>query len=143
MTDTASDVQNVIAEAEKGRELWARMAQDIGYKDDWWLVILPEDNKEIEDTLIENLSDIMKEKYCKQAVLIGTEDILIDDPGVLYLKMNADEIKALLRYYRLLQFTENIYVASDRQPYGCGAIIGKKGISMEDYVRDAIFTKRG
>ena len=45
----------------------------------------------------------------------------------------------LVSYYRLQQFFRNIVVITMEEPFGTGGIVGKCGITLDDYVRDALY----
>ena len=89
------------------------------------------------------LPQIKQEKYMEKVVVLTEELHTVISKDIIQVQRNQQVIESIMRYYRLQQFAFNIYVASDEMPYGCSSIIGVKGITIEDYVRYAIFTERG
>lgn len=110
-----------------------------------YLIICPTDLFLLNKTAMENLIEFLTRKYIKRAVVLslysGLEEFCpqSDMVDVRFHNMDKSQIDCILKYYRLTQFAPNIVVVSLEEPFGSGNIIGKKEITLEDYVKDAIY----
>lgn len=125
--------------AMEGKRCWLDIKKMYNIKCEDCLVILPSDNHELNKCAIKYLPAYMEKKHIRKSLLVSKSDLNIADKQVTAIKLTFDKIQALLKYYRLLQFTRNIVVISLESPYGNENIINKENISMDDYVRDAIY----
>ena len=136
-------LDDYMREAIHGRNNWIDIKKQVGWQDNWTLVILPNRHSELVQCVIRMLPQIKQEKYMEKVVVLTEELHTVISKDIIQVQRNQQVIESIMRYYRLQQFASNIYVASDEMPYGCSSIIGVKGITIEDYVRYAIFTERG
>lgn len=125
--------------AMEGKRCWLDIKKMYNIKCEDCLVILPSDNYELNKCAIKYLPVYMEKKYIRKSFLVSKSDLNIVDKQVTVIKLTFDKIQALLKYYRLLQFTRNVVVISLESPYGNENIINKEDISMDDYVKDAIY----
>lgn len=129
--------------AKKGRDFWLDFKKEVSWRDEWSLIIVPDETPELREALIRLLPEIERRKYMIQPVII-TECEIDDCPeSVIYKLIGSEEMLALLKYYRLCQFASNVYVVSFEIPFGSDAMIGVKGITIDDYLLDSVFTERG
>lgn len=125
--------------AMEGKRCWLDIKKMYNIKCEDCLVILPSDDNELNKCAIKYLPSYMEKKYIRKSFLVSKGDLNIADKQVTVIKLTFDKIQALLKYYRLLQFTRNVVVISLESPYGNENIINKEDISMDDYVKDAIY----
>lgn len=131
--------------ALSGREVWIRLKETYKINEYCFLVLCPSDEILLNKAAMENLDEFLKRKYIKRAVVVSIyTDIrrLCEDSKqaeIQFVCISQEEMEGILKYYRLTQFTQNIVVISLEEPFGNGNIIGKEGITLEDYVRNAIY----
>lgn len=145
--DKDMKIEEVIAlkkqSALKGRELWISIKNDFEVDDESYLVILPTDEKKLNESTINNLTYFITRKYIKKIVLVVKDNIadqrmrkIAEVVPCVITNKNMDD---LISYCRLQQFFRNTVVVSMDEPFGTRGIVGKQGITLDDYVRDAIF----
>lgn len=142
------DLQADIEDAKRGRELWLEIKGQYSFDPiNDCLVILPSQERKLNQAAMKEIPDYMERKYLHRAIIISISSVPLTEQGQqfaeerqIFLKqLEKVQCKQLLKYYRLTQFTKNVIVVSLEEPYGNGNIIGKKGITMDDYVRNAVF----
>ena len=128
-----------------GRELWIELKRINQIDENWILILFPVDDSNLINAALKELPLYMRRKYLNSALLIGDnnnvviDEISVEGLNVLSKHISPEDIESILSYYRLQQFFKNIVVVSLNEPFGSDALIGKKGITIDDYVRDAIF----
>lgn len=142
------DLQTDIEAAVKGREIWLRIKEQYSFEmiNDC-LVIIPSLDKELNRAALEEIPNYMYRKYLRKAIIISSTDLPLIESGqesaekqqMFYIQLERVQCEQLLKYYCLTQFTKNVIAVSLEEPYGNGNIIGKEGITREDYIRNAIF----
>ena len=92
------------------------------------------------------LPEYMQTKYLSQAAVLersrpGTKAHICCAGGreVHFLPIPKEEIEAVLVYYRLVPFAQEVIVVSLAEPFACPGWIGRFGITSEQYIRDALF----
>lgn len=129
--------------AEKGRNLWLDFKKKVSWNDEWSLIIVPNEAPELREALIRLLPEIKRRKYMIQPVIISECEIADCPENVIYKLISCEDMLALLKYYRLCQFASNVYVVSCKMPFGNDGMIGVKGITIDNYLLDSVFTERG
>ena len=136
-------LDNKINEAKKGREVWLQLKDKWNIDSNWVLVIMPENDVKLNDCAIKKLSEYMKRKYYHKAIIIYCDDNFlqsIDYNDIFVLeKIDDSEMKCIVSYYCLQQFFKNIVVVSLEEPFGSKNVVGHMGISLVDYVENALF----
>ena len=139
------DLEYFFQKAMKGRDLWLSVKKVYKINEEWCVVIMPDDDLSLKKKAVDVIPEYLNRKYLKKAIIIESwsgksidNDYLIDERIVI--KYVADEdMNNLLRYYKLNQMFKNVVVISLKEPFGTTGIIGKCGITLDDYVRDALF----
>lgn len=131
--------------AVRGREYWIHMKEKYVPDEETGLVIVQSEEQEMIDTALRLLPVYMKRKYLKRVIVVieqktaaGIEKEKNSD-AVIFVAAQRKEIEDLLAYYRLVQFFHEIAVISVEEPYGNANIIGKEGITLYDYVKNALY----
>lgn len=127
--------------AGQGRELWKALEEEHGINNEWLTVILVPGYDGVNDIVLQKIPQYLKRKYIDMVLLITTDTHRpLDIQGKLtkWERITEREMKALLKYYRLSQFSKNIVVTAIEEPYGNWGIIGKSNISLEDYVENGL-----
>lgn len=127
--------------AGQGRELWKTLEKKHGVNDEWLTVILVPGYDSVNDLVLQKVPQYLKRKYIDMALLITTDvprPMKIRGKLTEWEQITEKEMKGLLKYYRLAQFSKNIVVTAIEEPYGNWGIIGKANISLEDYVENAL-----
>lgn len=131
--------------AYKGREYWINLREKYKIDEYCFLIICPTDDFLLNHIAMENLTDFLARKYIKRAVVLFIQPELSEcfsysaNADIQFVQVGQREMECILQYYRLTQFTKNIVVISLEQPFGNKNIVGKKGITLTDYVKDAIY----
>lgn len=144
MIDLYADIED----AKRGREIWLRIKGEYSFEPiNDCLIILPSWEIKINQAALRDIPDYMRRKYLHKAIVVSSTDMSLiesmQEPAegwqIFFKQLEQIQCEQLLKYYRLTQFTKNVIVVSLEEPYGNGNIIGKEGITLEDYIRNAIF----
>lgn len=126
-----------------GRKVWLELKEKYLITNDKCLVFISSSNKELNHYAIKNLKEYIEKKYYTGALVVCEDELKEDEKQYVQdfdvVCIDENIVKDLLAYYRLVQFTKNIVVVSEKEPYGNLGIVGKKDITLEDYVKDAIY----
>ncbi len=131
--------------AMAGREYWLHIKEKYRPDEETGLVIVQTNETEMADTAVRLLPVYMKRKYLKRIILIldrelATEIKKEENPkSVILVAVERRKIEELLVYHRLVPFFYETAVVSVEDPYGNANIIGKEGITLEDYVKNALY----
>lgn len=146
--DVMMDLQTDIEAAKKGREIWLEIKKQYSFEPIHdCLVVLPSREKELNSSALEEIPAYMQRKYLYKAIIISTADVprveseqsIVEERQIFFKQLEEIRCGQLLKYYGLTQFTKNVVVVSLNEPYGNGNIIGNEGITLKDYMRNAIF----
>lgn len=142
------DLQTDIEAAKKGREIWLEIKRQYSFESiNDCLVILPSQEKKINQEALKEVPGYMQRKYLHKAVIISDKGGPLPMYGqecaegrqIFFKQLEKIQCEQLLTYYRLTQFTKNVVVVFLEEPYGNGNIIGKEGIMLEDYIKNTFF----
>lgn len=131
--------------AVSGREYWMQLKEQYLPDAETGLIIVQTKEQDMIDTAIRLIPVYLKRKYLKRAILITDQETAVkaggaeDQEAVNLVAAERKQIDELLAYYRLVQFFHEIAVISVEEPFGNAHIIGKAGISLEDYVKNALY----
>ena len=129
----------------RGREIWLNLKDRNGIDNSWVLIIFPTGNKELNESALKCIPAFLKRKYLTNAILLAREgtgsfdDISIKEHIVVTRYLLETDMEAILTFYKLQRFFKNIVVVSLEESFSGGGIIVKCGITLDDYVADAIF----
>ena len=135
-------VETKFEKAILGRDIWIRLKQQYSITEDWYIVIFPTSDMSINKIARDYIKSFARKKYINHFLLLSrneNEKLNCEEIDVNEVQLNENEIEELTLYYRLQQFHRNIVIVSLDEPYASDGIIGKKGITLEDFVKDAIF----
>ena len=139
------NIEDKFEEAKIGKEIWDRLKSKYGITESDVIVIISDDSSEFISKSIKYLREYTKKKNLERELILYCDASPLDDKydeadnQRIYIKLQEKEIQSVLRLYRLVQFTKNIVVLSLSDPYAGAGIIGKVGITMDDYIKDAIY----
>lgn len=136
----ASTILQAEQEAIEGQKLWGFLKKKYSISINDGVMLLHKDRRELNSKVIENLQLYIYKKSIDRIFLFTDADIIKINISNLYTEnVGIKGLKAIERYYRLVQFTRNVVVVSEEAPFGSKGIIGKERIKIEDYVKDALF----
>lgn len=141
MEELKADFQSAL----KGWEYWLDLKERYRFNEKDGLIICPSDNCLLNKVAMEKLNEFLIRKYIQRVVILSVVPEIesyysrCDKVKAYFQQIGSANMYCLLKYYRLTQFTKNIVVISCEEPFGNRNIIGKKGITLSDYVRDAIY----
>lgn len=128
-----------------GRECWLYFKDKYNLRIEDYIILFPDDEETLNQVAASQLTDFLKRKFAKKALVLCVNSevkkvienfIEVNIPSEI---ISEKDMQNLLKYYRLVQFTKNIVIISTEEPFGNDHIIGKDGITAEDYIRDAIY----
>lgn len=131
--------------AVAGREYWIQLKEQYLPDEETGLIIVQTKEQDMIDTAIRLIPVYMKRKYLKRVLVVTDRETAAkvekqENPdAVTIVAAQRDQMEELLAYYRLVQFFHEIAVVSVEEPYGNANIIGKAGITLEDYVKNALY----
>lgn len=132
--------------ALRGREYWMSLKKQYGLDEKTGLFLFPSLDNELNQEAIKLLPWYLKKKYLTMAVIVTDQEAVVKqadsvkkEEAVFLRKTDGDSLNDLLNYYRLVQFHSAVVVISMEEPYGNRHIIGKAGITLNDYVRNALY----
>lgn len=131
--------------AVRGWNYWMHIKEKYVPDEEIGLVIVQSEDKAMVDAALGLLPVYMKRKYLKRVIVVMERETA-DGTGregtpdsVVFVAAQRKEIDDLLAYYRVVQFFHEIAVISVEEPYGNANIIGKEGITLSDYVKNALY----
>lgn len=130
------DLESHFALAEKGKSLWERI--DAKYNSDLY-ILFPHENEEYNYYALLHLDQYIEQKGAKKVVFLCSDSGMIKaiplftEKRIIIHRMLLDEIKAVIKYYALFEFTARLTIISLTEPYDtCGEnFLGVKGITKE------------
>lgn len=131
--------------AVRGREYWIHIKEKYVPDEETGLIIMQSEEQDMVDAALGLLPVYMKRKYLKRAIVVMERETAAgmergrNPDSVIFVEAQREEIDALLAYHRVLQFFHEIAVISVEEPYGNANIIGKEGITLNDYVKNALY----
>lgn len=131
--------------AMAGREYWLHIKEQYRPDEETGLVVVQTKETEMVDTAVRLIPVYMKRKYLKRVILILDKEIAAKIKKeenwntVIFVVAERRQIEELLAYHRLVPFFYETAVVSVEEPYGNANIIGKEGITLEDYVKNALY----
>lgn len=137
-----------MAEAQaaiSGREYWLCLKEKYLPDKETGLIIVHTKEPDMIDTAIRLIPVYLERKYLKRVLVVTDKEtaVKIKEGGkpapVTFVTVRREQMEELLAYYRLVQFFHEIVVISVEDPYGNAHIIGKAGITIEDYVKNALY----
>lgn len=139
------DIEERYRYSLKGRDRWFKLKEKYQIDKEWYLILMPTCNKKLNHTAFLYLNEFRNKKYIKKILVVISDhgkdnSISFNKWKDVYIE-NVDEqvMTELVLYYRLQQFFRNIIVISAEEPFGTGGIVGKCSITLDDYVRDALY----
>lgn len=139
---TLLEENTAFTQAERGRELAVQLRNTYAADERTCWIILPDDDEELWEAATENLPSYMESKCFSHALILGCRSCFTElhcERGTIhYIACTQDDLEAILAYYRLVPFAETV-VVSLKEPYALPGWIGHFGITVRDYVRDALF----
>lgn len=133
------------ASAFHGRKYWLSLKEEYIPDGKTSLIIFPSSDEILNHVAIGYLSEYMRRKVLKKVIIVTDQDRVAEDlrssrnESIFIAKTDQEHITDLLNYYKLVQFIPRIIIISTEEPYGNDHIIGKAGIKIEDYVRNALY----
>lgn len=131
--------------AESGRKIWLSLKEIYAIDENVYLVIFPMNDHEFNEIALRYLPEFLKRKYINRVVVLHNSQNLsltsMNNSGIHieYNEMSQENLDSIIKYYRLVQFAKNIVVISVKEPFGNANIINKAGISVDDYIINAIY----
>ena len=150
MSDYSSSLYGHFQMAFHGRRIWKGIKKQ--YAPDaktTVLLIFPLHDSELNRCALTHLPAFLERKLYSRALALvcdrGTHDELKQlSAGMKAAKIDPvllsdEDISVVCKYYRLIQFFDNIFVVSLEEPYGSKGLIGKKHFTLEFLVKNSIF----
>ncbi len=125
--------------SRRGRAVWKEIEKKYHVLEEDSLVLFPDNDEKLNYAALRNLGGYLKKKYISRVLLIFSDRNIIYGSKYQVINIKEDMMRDLLRYYRLTQFREKIVVISMKEPFGNDGIIGEKGITLDDYVMNALY----
>ena len=138
-------------QVNRGRILVRALRRKYELDDASCWVLLPTDSETLNRLATgEILLSFLEKRNCPNALILSPErgrkqeghTLRVRERELLYLSIRDAEFDALLSYYRLVPFSQNLIVVSPDEPYSFSGWIGHFGITQEQFVRDGLFFGR-
>lgn len=131
------DLEMHFALADKGKQLWENI--DERFNADLY-VLFPHLNEEYNYYALLYLDEYIAAKRAEKVVLITMESVIKKALPVFskakteVYEISHDDIKAIIKYYALYEFSTRLTIISLKEPYDtCGEnLLGVKGVTKED-----------
>lgn len=125
--------------ALNGRTYWLDLKKKYSFGEQDGLIIYEIEKKEYLDIMKMWLPNFLERKQFEKTVIVGAEKLDIKNQSNYVLfeeNIEKEKVLELLKYYRLTRFTKNIYGISLNMPFGNENMIGHKGITFFDWLRN-------
>jgi len=142
-----TDMEERLVLAKKGREIWLSLVEKYNIDNTIYVIILPDTSRQYNEPALVYLEAFLKKRGVKKALVLSY------DTWVLGMKEKykefarieqcpEDNIKALLQFYCLYEFAQNIVIGSLKEPSGRMGdyLIGKKGLSAEEVFKGIVYS---
>ncbi len=131
------DLEGHFALADKGKQLWETI--DERFNADLY-ILFPHVNEEYNYYALLYLDEYIVAKKAEKVVLITMESVIKKALPVFskskaeVYEVSNDDIKAIIKYYALYEFSTRLTIISLKEPYDtCGEnLLGVKGVTKED-----------
>ena len=143
--DVWGDIEEKYDCTLRGRARWLNYKEKYKIDEEWYLILMPTYNEKLNHKAFLYLEDFMNRKYIKKTLVVILEHdkanfVPPNKRESVYIEgVNEKIMMELVLYYRLQQFFRNVVVITIEEPFGTGGIVGKCGITLDDYVRDALY----
>lgn len=125
--------------ARRGHVIWKKIRDTYQIGENDCLVILPDHDEKLDSAALRNLDDYLHRKYINRAFVIAPYEKNIRNSNHEFINLSIDEVNELITYYKLVQFKEKLVIVSMKEPFGNDGIIGKAGITLDDYIVNALY----
>ena len=127
--------------ALSGRSLWLEIKNKYGFQPDDGLIFCCINNPEYLLEVKQWLPKFAERKQFDRTIFIhsGNKGFLLDDISerkICECNLEKTQMEFILKYYRLTQFTRYGYVISFELPFGNSSMLGHKGITFADWLRN-------
>jgi len=126
--------------ALKGREYWMRLKEKYSFKSEDCLILCAVEDSDWLQEVEKWVPAFAERKHFSQTIFLSTVRLpaLPEREGIFLecIVIEKEQMKCLLKYYRLTQFTRYIYAIALEQPFGNAHMIGHKGITIQDWLRN-------
>ncbi len=133
-------IKDHYAAALKGREYWLQLKENYHFKNQDGLILCAVEEPEWLREVAGWLPGFARRKQFPQTLVLSAARLPVtsgnDGSFPECAVIGRERMKSLLKYYRLTQFTESIYAISLEQPFGNDFMIGHKGITIGDWLRN-------
>ncbi len=140
------EIMDSFIPAEQGKSLWLEIKAKYGYQNGDLLLLLPTDCDEMNRAAIQYIPVYIKNKYIRHAFVVYRKNAAyfeVDMPYVTDIELPETQLLQLVALYKLIQFEKNIVAVIPELPFASVGILGKNGITAEDYVINTFFEKVG
>ena len=131
-----------------GMPVWHKIKKKYNLTDRFGLVIFPMADFNINCVAVKLLPDYIERMFLQNAVAVTDQEegvrLLreIECEKVFCESVSHEEMRQLLRYYRLVQFCTHIIVISLEIPFGNDTFLRNSGINLHSYISSAIYKMR-
>ena len=125
--------------ARRGHKIWKTIRDTYHIGENDCLVIFPDDNEQLDILALRYLDDYLYRKYINRAFIVVPSEKNICNSNHEMISLPINEVNELIAYYKLVQFKEKLVVVSMMEPFGNDGIIGKAGITLDDYIVNALY----
>ena len=138
--DIRKELQDHYVTALKGREYWLQLKETYRFKREDGLILCAVEEPEWLQEVAVWLPAFARRKHFAHTLVLSTARLpSLSGKEEIYpecVVIERERMNCLLKYYRLTQFTEYIYAISLKQPFGNDYMIGHKGITIRDWLRN-------
>lgn len=137
-----------ISTAKKGRELWLSLVEQYQIENSHYVIVLPSCGAIYNEPAIQELPRFLKKRGIKKAFVLTSDDnvlnrkIAYDEIEVVFVEMLMSDLKALVQFYNLYEFSPNVIIGSLEEPSGRMGkqLIGKKNLSSEEVFAGIVYS---
>lgn len=139
-TEIREELRDHYAAALKGREYWLQIKETCHFRREDGLILCAVEDPEWLQEVARWLPEFAGRKHFGCTLVLSTARLPSmsgkEEFHTECVVIEKEKMDCLLKYYRLTPFAGYVYVISLEQPFGNDFMIGHKGITIGDWLRN-------
>lgn len=143
-----AELEKEFRHALSGREVWLKIKKKYEFTNEFGIVLFPSENQDLNTEAAALLPSYKSRAALKKVVAVTCRKSAacllscLAEENIEYEMLGQEEMEDLLGYYRLVSFCAHVIVVSLDKPYCEKHFLTETGITLENFVKNAIYRVR-